>query len=120
MKINVRITNTFKKAAKPLIKKYPSLIDDLSSLQEELLANPRLGTPLGDNCYKLRLSISSKGKGKSGGARVISHVETIIIIMQRPAGNEETYVDLITIYDKSDTATISQSELKALVKKALL
>ncbi|CAN5873801.1 hypothetical protein BH11BAC7_BH11BAC7_16560 [soil metagenome] len=29
---------------------------------------PQVGTSIGNNCYKIRLAISSKGKGKSGDA----------------------------------------------------
>jgi mRNA-degrading endonuclease RelE of RelBE toxin-antitoxin system len=74
--VTVRITKIFKTAIKPLLKKYPSLSKDLSRLETELLADPKLGTPLGYNTYKIRLKISSKGRGKSGSARVISLIET--------------------------------------------
>lgn len=70
MSVTVRITKSFKAAAKPLLKKYPSLSGDLLKLEKELLENPKQGTALGCNIYKIRLKISSKGKGKSGGARV--------------------------------------------------
>ncbi|MGI8634367.1 MAG: hypothetical protein ACR2KZ_03085 [Segetibacter sp.] len=102
-------------AAKPLLKKYPSLSGDLLKLEKELLENPKQGTALGHNAYKIRLKISSKGKGKSGGARVISLVETILIGEVQQT-EEEITVNLITIYDKADTATISDKELKDLVK----
>jgi mRNA-degrading endonuclease RelE of RelBE toxin-antitoxin system len=77
--VTVRITKSFKTAVKPLLKKYPSLSKDLLVLESELIKNPKLGTPLGLNAFKIRLKISSKGKGKSGGARVISLVETFLI-----------------------------------------
>ncbi len=79
MIVTVRITKSFRTAAKPLLKKYPSLSEDLLTLEAELIYNPKLGTPLGNNTYKIRLKISSKGKGKSGGARVISLIETTLI-----------------------------------------
>jgi mRNA-degrading endonuclease RelE of RelBE toxin-antitoxin system len=66
MKVTVRITRNFKTEVKPLLKKYPSLGEDLMQLQKELLLNPKLGTELGKNAYKIRLRIKSKGKGKSG------------------------------------------------------
>ena len=84
-------------------------------LEEELTENPKQGTSLGHNAYKLRLKISSKGKGKSGGARVISLVETILIGEVQIA-EENITVNLITIYDKADTANISDKELKDLIK----
>lgn len=115
MKVTVRITKMFKIAAKPLIKKYPSLQKDLLKLEAELINRPTLGTSLGHDAYKIRLKISSKGKGKSGGARVISLVETTLI-SEIYTTEEQVTVNLITIYDKADTATISDKELKELIK----
>ncbi|WP_439483131.1 hypothetical protein [Cyclobacterium plantarum] len=63
----------FRKEAKKLIKKYPSLKNELVELGSKLSNDPTTGTALGNNCFKIRLSIASKGKGKSGGARVITH-----------------------------------------------
>lgn len=115
MKVSVRVSKSFKIAVKPLLKKYPSLRSDLLGLEKELLANPREGTPLGHGAYKIRLKISSKGKGKSGGARVISLLETTIIgeVLRH---EQETIVNLITIYDKADTGTISDKDLKDVIK----
>lgn len=58
----------FQRQAKKLIKKFPSLKNELPALIESLGSQPRQGTPLGNDCYKIRLSIASKNKGKSGGA----------------------------------------------------
>ena len=118
MSVSVRITKSFKTAVKPLLKKYPSLKNDLLRLEKELLKNPREGTPLGQGAYKIRLKISSKGKGKSGGARVISLLEATIVGEVGKVG-EEIIVNLITIYDKADTASISDKELKEFIKKLL-
>ena len=115
MNVTVRITKNFKTAAKPLLKKYPSLHNDLLQLEAELISNPSLGRPLGHNAFKIRLKISSKGKGKSGGARVISLVETTLIA-EIHSTEEQVTVNLITIYDKADTATISDKELRELIK----
>ena len=115
MKVSVRITRSFITAAKPLLKKYPSLSKDLLRLESELIRNPKTGTSLGHNAYKIRLKISSKSKGKSGGARVISLLETFLIgeVINE---SEEIIVNLITIYDKSDTATNTDKELRDLIK----
>ena len=115
MSVTVRIAKSFSKAAKPLLKKYPSLAKDLLTLESELIINPKLGTSLGNNSYKIRLKISSKGKGKSGGARVISLVETTII-GEINFNDEDITVNLITIYDKADTATINEKELRDIIK----
>ena len=115
MKVTVNITKSFKTAAKPLLKKYPSLSKDLSNLESELIKNPKLGTALGNNVYKIRLKISSKGKGKSGGARVISFLESELV-GQVGITEKEITVNLLTIYDKSETAAITDKELKELIK----
>lgn len=114
MSVAVLITESFRVAVKPLLKKYPSLSADLLHFEKSLLSNPRQGTALGHNAYKVRLRITSKGKGKSGGARVISLVETIVVgeVVQK---EEEMIVNLITIYDKATTANISDKELKDLI-----
>lgn len=75
MKVSIRVAENFKKEAKPLLKKYRSLKDELTALEQELVQNPALGTPLGAQIFKIRLAIKSKGRGKSGGARVITYLE---------------------------------------------
>ena len=116
MKVTIRITNTFKKEAKPLLKKYNSLSKDLEKLHSQLLVNPYIGSSLGKNLYKIRLKISSKAKGKSGGARVISFIETDVIGFAEKVSTEEVIVNLISVYDKSEVSTISEKELKELIK----
>ena len=96
------------------MKKYPSLLNDLAHLQEELILNPKSGVSLGGNAYKIRLQIKSKGHGKSGGARVISYLETEII-GQLNYTEKETTVNLVTIYDKGNIETLTDKELKGLI-----
>lgn len=95
---------SFERNAKILLKKYPSLKNELFELGEQLAENPMQGTPLGKSCYKIRLAIKSKGKGKSGGARVVTYVVT---------ENEE--VILLTIYDKQVKADLEPNELDTLL-----
>ncbi|NVO10847.1 MAG: hypothetical protein HXX16_12845 [Bacteroidales bacterium] len=114
MKVIVRVSRSFKRQAKPLLKKFSSLRDELTQLEEELIENPRLGKPLGHDSYKIRLAVKSKGKGKSGGLRVISHLDTEIVKMVEVEGNI-TIVTLISIYDKSETTSISDKELRDLI-----
>lgn len=116
MKVTVRITINFKSEAKPLLKKYKSLTNDLLNLEKELVENPRLGTPLGKDAYKIRLKITSKNKGKSGGARVISLIDSTLICFTEQSSSEEITVNLLSIYDKSDIANITDKELKDLIK----
>ena len=103
----IRTTKNFDKSVKKLFKKYPSLINDLQLLKAELLNNPTAGFPLGKDCYKIRMSIASKNKGKSGGARVITYVKV-----------ENKLITLLDVYDKADKKSISEKELAALIKKA--
>ena len=113
MNVEINVTKSFKRAARPLIKRYRSFLDDLAGLESELVANPRLGTSLGGNIFKIRLKIASKGKGKSSGARVISLLQ---YCEKRERGNEEiTIVNLLTVYDKSEQGNITDSELRSLV-----
>lgn len=65
MTYNVEATDYFEKQLKRLLKKYPSLKKEISALVDTLETNPESGTPLGQNCYKIRLAVASKGKGKS-------------------------------------------------------
>lgn len=116
MKAEIRITNNFSKRAKSLIKKYPSLFNQLEALEKTLTDTPQLGTPLGSDSYKIRLSIKSKGKGKSGGARVITHVDGEVVGKVEKGTDGKITVYLLTIYDKSETASISIKELKELIK----
>lgn len=105
MSYKVIPTSQFEKDLKRLFKKYPSLKSDISVLVEQLKDNPKLGTPLLKNCYKIRMAIKSKGKGKSGGSRVITHVRVI---------REE--VHLLSIYDKSEQSNISDSAINNLLE----
>jgi mRNA-degrading endonuclease RelE of RelBE toxin-antitoxin system len=65
MSYKVETTESFKKDAKSLIKKYKSLKTELAKLAETLSETPRTGTELGNNVYKIRLAVKSKGKGKA-------------------------------------------------------
>ena len=116
MKAEVRITKRFKRQAKKLIKKYASLSKELTELQELLKKNPFLGTKLSDNSYKIRVKVKSKGKGKSGGLRTITYVEEEILAVTEKNEKEQITVNLISIYDKSKTANISNKEINDLIK----
>jgi len=78
----------------------------MAALAGKLQEDPKMGTALGNNCYKIRMAISSKGKGKSGGARLITYVQVI-----------KTTIFLLSIYDKADAANISDKELLERLKR---
>ena len=105
MSFSVKTIDVFEKQAKRLIKKYASLKTELLELVYNLKEHPEQGTSIGKNCFKIRIAIASKGKGKSGGARVIA---SIVIT--------ETTVYLLTIYDKAEKENISDKELEELLK----
>ena len=88
-----------------LAKKYPSLANEMRELGNRLATIPTEGQPLGRNCYKIRIAIKSKGKGKSGGARIITYVHV-----------RNAIVYLLSIYDKSEDDTITDAELTKLLK----
>lgn len=71
MSYNVIATSLFKSQAKRLIKKFPSLKNELSALAVILAQAPDTGTPLGNDTFKICMAVKSKGKGKSGGMRII-------------------------------------------------
>lgn len=96
------------KRSKAALQKIPIYKNQIGFLTKELSENPRIGISLGNDVYKIRLSIKSKGKGKSGGARVITFVKTDI----------ET-VMLLSIYSKGERATLTDSEIKNLLKDFL-
>ena len=103
--MKVVVGRTFEREAKRLIKKYRSLSAEIADLFESLEINPELGTPIGKNCFKIRLAIQSKGQGKRGGARVITCVLAI---------KEE--VVLLSIYDKAEKEDISDLMLQQLLE----
>ncbi len=107
MSFNISTIPPFERAFKRLLKKYPSLKNDLSDLLDLLQKNPAFGKPLGKNCYKIRMAISSKTKGKSGGGRVITMVRF-----------ENERIVLLTMYDKSEADTLEDSFLNNLIKLA--
>lgn len=98
-------TPVFKADAKRLAKHYPSFKDDLKALAKSLEKNPNQGTPLAGGFRKIRMAITSKGKGKSGGARVI----TINCLVNATEG----VVTFVDVYDKSEKESITAKEIKA-------
>ncbi|RYY06155.1 MAG: hypothetical protein EOP43_07100 [Sphingobacteriaceae bacterium] len=102
-------TKRFEKEIKRLAKKFPSVKEEYADLIALITQNPATGTFLGDNTYKIRLAISSKGKGKSGGARVITYLYI---------ATETIY--LLTIYDKGEKANLKLNELKEMIESLRL
>jgi hypothetical protein len=87
-------------------RKYWSFKKDIGNLIASLEDHPEQGTALGKNCYKIRLSIVAKVKGKRGGARVITYVKI----------SQET-VFLLAVYDKSEVDSLIGVELERRLSK---
>ena len=105
MSFEIIAIDEFQRELKKLLKKYPSLKEEVFQLGLSLAQNPTQGKPIGKDCYKIRLQIKSKGKGKSSGARIITHLffsgQTVF---------------LLSIYDKSEQENISEERIKELLK----
>lgn len=107
MSFNIYSTDFFDKELKKLSKKYPSVKNDYKALIDSLKEEPKQGQALGKDCYKIRMAITSKGKGKSGGSRVISCIKIVA-----------ESVFLLSIFDKGDKESICDNELDKLLKAA--
>ena len=103
-------TTKKKDQSKALRKKYPSFESDYDTFLNELEENPFSGESLGQHTYKNRMSIASKGKGKSGGARVITYN------LQKKS-DDEVVITLMTVYDKSEIENVSDAYLRSLVQQ---
>ncbi len=107
MKFKLIPTPFFEKELKTLAKKYPALKNDIAELGKLLLENPTtIGKALGKDCYKIRMAITGRNSGKSGGARVITHV-----VINK--GN----IYLVSIYDKAEKENITDKLLLSLLKQ---
>ena len=110
MRVTISTTDEFNRQARRLAKKYKSLKNDLRSFQQELLDTPLQGDDLGGGVRKIRMAIASKGKGKSGRARVL----TLNILVSDDVDD----VTLLTIYDKNEIDNVSDDYIKWLVGEA--
>ncbi len=99
----------FDKEVKRLAKKYRSLASDLLQFQKEIIKNPFVGDEILPGVRKIRMAIASKGKGKSGGARIISFIAVNDI------RNGE--IILLYIYDKNESPNIRIEYLKTILKE---
>ena len=106
--ITVSVSDDFAKEAKRLAKKYPSFKQDYKDFLESIKNNPLQGDEITKNIRKIRMAIKAKGKGKSGGARVITfNILTDI---------ENGHVVFLLLYDKEDASTVKVNVVKQLVR----
>ena len=80
----------------------------MQELRDNLLKNPYQGTELSPGIRKVRLTISSKGRGKSGGARVITFTYLV--------NEKDGVVILLLLYDKADASSIKMNVVRQIIK----
>ena len=111
METIIRMLPEFEHKAKAMAKKYKSFVKDYKDFIESLKTNPIQGKSLGGGVYKIRISITSKSKGKSGGARILTY-------NVKRVDPDKIFVILMSIYDKSEMESVSDSYLKSILKEA--
>lgn len=111
MKVNIYTEKEFERQLRKLSKKYRSIVKDYACFLDDLENNPYQGSSLGKGVRKVRMAIASKGKGKSGGARVITYN-----IYQE---EDNIVIDLLTIYDKGEIANITDDFITYLLEKRI-
>lgn len=109
MNCSILVSSVFERSAKKLAKRYSSFRGDFMSFLSELKDNPFMGVDLGKGLRKVRMAVTSKGKGKSGGVRIISY-----LLINK---GDEITIELLDIYDKSETSSLSDKELRDLLKR---
>lgn len=108
MKFDIIPTPDFERSFKTLAKRHRSLKNDMLDFSRSLQENPFQGVELSPGIRKIRMAITSKGKGKSAGARVITYT----VVFAEMEGN----VYLMNIYDKSDFSAVDLSVLKEIAR----
>ncbi len=109
MNFEILPTTRFAKSIKLLAKKHRSIKQDLKAFANSLKEDPFQGDELSPGIRKVRMAISSKGRGKSGGARIITY--TIVV------AENQGRVYLIDIYDKADYSTVDVAIIQKIVKE---
>jgi len=103
--MTIEVAPEFEKCLKKLAKKYPSIKKDFAGFLIELEKNPLMGDQIFENCRKARIAIASKGKGKSGGARIIFYYEII-----------DSRITLLYMYDKSEMESVKSDFIVQILK----
>jgi predicted GNAT family N-acyltransferase len=74
-----------------------------------------MGILIRENTYKIRLAVKSKGRGKNGGMRIITHVVEVEVEVSEIETEQDFTVILVSIYDKSEIENLSDAYLKSLI-----
>ena len=108
MSFEIFRSDEFTVALKKLAKRHKSLADDYARFLEDLKQNPFQGVEIAPNIRKVRLAISSKGRGKSGGARVITY--NLLV------SEHDGVIYLLLIDDKADASNVKINVIKEIIK----
>jgi len=103
--VEVLYSDDFKKSAKRLSKRYKSLKKDLKTFTDSLYSDPRQGTELSSDIYKVRIKNSDNNKGKSAGYRIVTYLVT------------KNEILLVNIYSKNDIENISDEDIDMTIKQ---
>ena len=109
MSYRIQTGRDFDISFKRLSKRYHSLPTDYKDFLDSLQENPFQGAELSPGIRKIRMAITSKGRGKSGSARVIT-ANAII-------AEHEGRIALLTIYDKEDASTVHLKVIKQMARE---
>ena len=96
MNLEIIRSDYFTKEFKRLAKRYRSLIDDYEAFLDNLRLNPLQGDEIAPHVRKIRMAITSKGRGKSGG---------------------DGKIYLLLIYDKADTPNVKMNVIKEIIEE---
>lgn len=102
-------TPAFEKSLKALAKRHRSIKQDIKDFSKSLIEDPFQGDEISPGIRKIRMAITSKGRGKSGGARIITY--TVVL------AENEGEIYLVDIYDKSDFSTVDVNIIKEIIKE---
>lgn len=108
MNFELQTTSYFDSEARKLVKRHRSFIDDLQEFRDSILANPYQGVEISPGIRKIRLAIDSKGRGKSGGARIITFTYLV--------NEKDGVVILLLLYDKADASSIKMNVVRKILK----
>ena len=109
MKNKIFTLPVFDSRYKRFSKKFPSLESELLELKDQLLENPKIGTLIAENTYKVRLASADKNSGKSGGFRIITY-----LVEENMDGFD---INLLLIYDKSEESSVKKAEIVKIIKR---
>lgn len=109
MTVNINTHPEFVRQMKRYAKKYRSLANDYADFLKSIRKDPFQGTDLGNGIRKVRLAVASKGKGKSGGMRVIT-------FSLEKVGDELINITLLYIYDKNEMGNVSDDFIRYLLE----